>query len=63
MRQKMHIVSEQKNKKEKFSFKIKVDQSKIPNKMHLEVQLKNPSKIVEDKRFKKPKYKKIDFED
>lgn len=44
-------------------FKIKVDYSKIPNKLHLDAQINNPARIHEDKRFKKPKHKNKLYEE
>ncbi len=63
MKQKTYETTKPKSKKEKFSFKIKVDTTKIPNKMHLDAQINNPARIHEDKRFKKPKYKNKIFEE
>jgi hypothetical protein len=40
-----------------------VDPTKIPNKMHLDVQINNPSRVHEDKRFKKPKHKNKVFDE
>lgn len=39
----------QKPKEDKMKFKIKVDYSKIPNKLHLDAQINNPARIHEDK--------------
>ena len=47
---------------EKYSYKIVTDVTKLPNKMHLDAQIKNPSRKHEDKRFKQPKYKNRVFE-
>ena len=63
MKQKTYQTTEPKNKTKKISFKIKVDPTKIPNKMHLDVQINNPSRVHEDKRFKKPKHKKKTYEE
>ena len=38
--------------------KVKVDQTKLPNKMHFEVQLKTKANVVESRKRRKPKYKK-----
>lgn len=36
---------------------IVVDQTKLPNKLHFETQLKTKLAIFADRRFKKPKHK------
>lgn len=63
MKQRVYQTVETKSKNKLFSFKIKVDPTKLPNKMHLAAQINNPVRIHEDKRFKKPKYKKKTFEE
>ena len=63
MKQKTYQTVKPKSKKEKFSFKIKVDQTSLPNKMHLAAQINNPARVFEDKRFKKPKYKKNTYDE
>lgn len=63
MKHKTYETTKPKSKKEKFSFKIKVDTTKLPNKIHLDAQISYPARIHEDKRFKKPKYKKKAFEE
>jgi hypothetical protein len=62
MRQKTYQTQEPKSNSKKITLKIKVDHSKIPNKMHLEAQINNPARVHEDKRFKKPKHKKKVFD-
>ena len=49
-------------KKNKNSFTIVTDYSKIPNKLHLDAQIHHPAKIHGDKRFKKPKHKNKDID-
>lgn len=61
MKQKSYQTTKVKDKK--ISFKIKVDPAKLPNKMHLDAQIRYPAKIQEDKRFKKPKYKEKYYEE
>ena len=63
MKNKMHQTQSSKAKKDQFSFKIKVDPTTIPNKLHLETQIKYSAKVHEDKRFKKPKHKNKLFEE
>lgn len=63
MKQKTYQTIKPKTQKEKFSFKIKVDYSKIPNKMHLDAQINNPARVHDDKRFKKPKHKNKIYEE
>lgn len=46
-----------KKKDKALSFKISVDPTKLPNKMHLDAQISYPARIHEDKRFKKLKHK------
>lgn len=41
---------------------IEVDQTKVPSKQRRESRLKNKSQIFDDRRFRKPKYKK-DFQE
>lgn len=43
--------------------KIKTDILSIPNKLHLDAQIRFPARVQEDKRFKKPKHKnkEIDY--
>ena len=55
MKQKTHQTHQPKT--EKYAYKIVTDVTKLPNKMHLDAQIKNPSRKHEDKRFKQPKYK------
>ena len=61
MKQKTYQTTKAKDKK-KITFKIKVDQTKLPNKMHLAAQINNPARVHEYKRFKKPKYKNKDYD-
>ena len=49
--------------KEKLSFTIQTNLSKLPNKMHLDAQISYPARVHEDKRFKKLKHKKKAFEE
>ena len=51
MKQKIYQTTQP--KKNKNSFTIVTDYSKIPNKLHLDAQIHHPAKIHEDKRFKK----------
>lgn len=41
---------------------IEVDQTKVPSKQRRESRLKNKSQVFDDRRFRKPKYKK-DFQE
>jgi hypothetical protein len=63
MKNKLYQTTKKKTLKEKLSFTIQTNLSKIPNKMHLEAQINNPARVHEDKRFKKPKHKKKAFEE
>jgi hypothetical protein len=63
MKQKTYQTQKPKDKSKKITFKIKVDPTKIPNKMHLDAQINNPSRVHEDKRFKKPKHKNKVFDE
>ena len=54
---KMYTTTKKKTLKEKLSFTISSDYSKIPNKMHLDAQISYPARVHEDKRFKKTKHK------
>lgn len=60
---KLYQTTKKKTLKEKLSFTISTDLSKIPNKMHLDAQIRFPAKVQEDKRFKKPKYKENYYEE
>lgn len=60
---KLYQTTKKKTLKEKLSFTISTDLSKISNKMHLDAQIRYPAKIQEDKRFKKPKYKENYYEE
>lgn len=62
MKYKTYQTTKSKDNSKKITFKIKVDPTKLPNKMHLNAQINNPALVHEDKRFKKPKYKKKIFE-
>ena len=62
MKQKTYQTTKSKDKK-KITFKIKVDPTKLPNKMHLAAQISNPARVHEDKRFKKPKHKNKLYEE
>ena len=53
----------QKPKDKKISFKINVDPTKLPNKMHLDAQIRYPARIQENKKYKKPKYKENYYEE
>jgi hypothetical protein len=61
MKQKLYQTTQSRSKN-KNTIKIKVDITSIPNKMHLDAQTRYPSRVHEDKRFKKPKYKNKDFD-
>ena len=61
MKQKHYQTTEKKNKN-KISFKIQIDPTKLPNKLHLDAQISYPARIHEDKRFKKPKHKNKIFD-
>ena len=60
MKNKLYQTQKQKDKK--MSFIIKVDTTKLPNKMHLDAQINYPSRVHEDKRFKKPKHKNKSYD-
>ena len=40
--------------------KVELDYTKVPSKLHKFGALNNKSKVFEDRRFKKPKYKKYE---
>lgn len=61
MKQKHYQTQKPKDKK-KISFKIQIDPTSLPNKMHLDAQINYPARIHEDKRFKKPKHKNKIFD-
>ena len=54
MKQKIYQMTEKKNKN---VITIKTDILSVPNKMHLDAQIRFPARVQEDKRFKKPKHK------
>ena len=60
MKQKTYQITEKKNKN---VMTVKTDILSVPNKMHLDAQIRFPARVQEDKRFKKPKYKnkEIDY--
>ena len=60
MKNKLYQTQKQKDKK--MSFIIKVDTTKLPNKMHLDAQINYPARVHEDKRFKKPKHKNKSYD-
>jgi hypothetical protein len=62
MKNKMYQTTRKKTLKEKLSFTIQTDLSKIPNKMHLDAQINYPVRVHEDKRFKKPKHKNKSYD-
>lgn len=57
MKPKYYTITKKKTDKEKLSFKITIDQKKIPNKAHLESQQKYKSQIFDDRRKRDPKHK------
>lgn len=61
MKNKMYQTT--KPKDTKIILKIKVDQTKLPNKFHLDAQINNPARVHEDRRFKKPKHKHKVYEE
>jgi hypothetical protein len=61
MKQKIYQTTQPKSKN-KNKMTIKVDWLSIPNKMHLDAQIRFPARVQEDKRFKKPKHKKKDVD-
>lgn len=61
MKQKTYQTTESKSKK-KTTMTIKADWLSIPNKLHLDAQIRFPARVQEDKRFKKPKHKKKDVD-
>lgn len=63
MKNKLYQTTKKKTLKEKLSFTISTDLSKIPNKMHLDAQISYPARVHEDKRFKKPKHKNKSYEE
>lgn len=63
MKQKTYQTIIQKVNNKKITIKIENDPFSIPNKLHLQNQINNPSRIFEDKRFKKPRHKKKVFEE
>ena len=63
MKNKLYQTTKKKTLKEKLSFTISTDLSKIPNKMHLNAQISYPVRIHEDKRFKKPKHKNKSYDE
>lgn len=54
MRQKTYQITE---KKTKNIITVKTDILSVPNKLHLDAQIRFPARVQEDKRFKKPKHK------
>jgi hypothetical protein len=62
MKNKLYQTTKKKTLKEKLSFTIQTDLSKIPNKMHLDAQINYPARVHEDKRFKKPKHKNKSYD-
>lgn len=56
----MHEVRERKNKN---VIQIKVDISSVPSKERKFSRLKNKAQVFDDRRFRKPKYKKDYTED
>lgn len=46
----------------KIKIKIKVDYLSVPDKLHLDAQIRYPHRVVESKKYKKPKYKENYFE-
>ena len=62
MKNKLYQTAKKKTLKEKLSFTIQTDLSKIPNKMHLDAQINYPARVHEDKRFKKPKHKNKSYD-
>ena len=63
MKNKLYQTTKKKTLKEKLSFTISTDLSKIPNKMHWDAQISYPARIHEDKRFKKPKHKNKSYDE
>lgn len=61
MKQKLHRVQEP--KKSSNVIMLKIDPTKVPSRERLEARLKNRAVTFEDRRFKKPKYKKDYQED
>ena len=61
MKQKLHLVQEL--KKSSNVIMLKVGTTKVPSRERLEARLKNRAVTFEDRRFKKPKYKKDYQED
>jgi hypothetical protein len=53
----------QKPKDKKIGFKINLSSIKLPNKMHLDAQIKFPARVQENKKYKKPKYKEKYYEE
>ena len=60
MKQKMYETN--KTKKDKSTIIIKADLLSVPNKLHLDAQIRFPARVQEDKRFKKPKHKNKDID-
>ena len=56
MKNKLHKVSE--TKKSSNVIYVEVDPTRVPNKGLLEARLKNKAQVFEDRRFKKPRYRK-----
>lgn len=61
MKNKLHRISAP--KKPSNIIYIEVDPVKVPNKGLLEARLKNKAQTFEDRRFKKPRYRKDYIED
>lgn len=56
MKQKIYTVGENKSKKRIYS--VDLSQVTVPNKDRLYSRLNNKSQVFDDRRFRKPKYKK-----
>lgn len=54
MKQNTYQTTEKKNKN---VITVKTDILSVPNKLHLDAQIRFPARVHEDKRFKKPKHK------
>ena len=63
MKQKVYQTTKSKRQNKVISFKINVDPTKLPNKMHLDAQINYPARVHEDKRFKKLKHKNKLYEE
>lgn len=60
---KLYQTTKKKTLKEKLSFTISTDLSKIPNKLHLDAQIRFPARVQKNKKHKKPKYKENYYEE